>query len=322
MVSSETILFLVQDDGERQVMTVLAETDAGLRVAVARLTAGGLEGCLLHKVEAEQPGWLALCPVGDVGPESWEDSGRELAPEAREPFSPSLETEPAEDATPTPSPAGPEGEPAGAFQERILVVSLDDGKGRYQGRTGAEEYAAILQGYYDVTIWSKAGDPPLEPSKLLEYDLVIWSGGDFENALSDAESELLFVVVLNGTPVLVSGAYIGEGSKQSVQRDVRVEAADHPLARGFQPEEVVNFVSSPSGLEYDIDVQDSVEDPDVQVVFVRGPESQDVGSSSIWVVEDGSTDVQIVFIGFPIYLLPEQDRSRLVLNAVGWMLNP
>jgi hypothetical protein len=317
---SGTAMFLVQVDGTRQVMTVLAETDADLQAAVVRLVGSDLQGCLLHKIEGAQPGWLALCPMGDDGGEYWEEGGQEPVPEDR--TSLPLPPEPAGESTPAPVPIEPEDEPADGSQGRILVISLDDGRSRYQGRTGAEDYAAILQGSYDVTIWSKSEDPPLDTSKLPEYDLVIWTGGDFENALGDVESELLFVVVLNGTPVLVSGAYVGEGGEQSVQRDVRVEAAGHPLAQGFLPGEIIRFVSAPPGVEYEIDVQDRVEDRDGQVVFVRGPDSQDAGSSSIWVVEDDSTDVQIVFIGFPIYLLPEEARSRLVLNAADWMLNP
>ena len=319
---SGTAMFLIQDDGTRQVMTVLSDTHAGLQAAVARLTGSDLQGCLFHRVEEAQPGWLALCPVGDDGVGYWEDGAPEQEPEDRvsQPLPP--ESDPAGEATPAPEPAEPEGDPADGSQGRILVVSLDDGRGRYQGRTGAEEYAAILQGSYEVTIWSKSEDPPLDTSMLPDYDLVIWTGGDFENALGDAESELLFVVVLNGTPVLVSGAYVGEGDRQSVQRDIRVEADGHPLAQGFQPGEIISFLSGPSGMEYEIDVQDMVEDRDGQVVFVRGPDSQDAGSSSIWVVEDGSTDVQIVFIGFPVYLLPEEARSRLVMNAADWMLNP
>ena len=128
-------------------------------------------------------------------------------------------------------------------------------------------------------------------------------------------------MVLNGTPVLVSGAYVGEGTAQSIQRDIQVKVADHPLAQGFQPGEVISFVSLPSGVEYEIDLQDSA-GREGEVVFVRGPDSEDTGSSSIWVVKDGATDVQIVFIGFPIYLLPEEIRSQLVLNAVTWMLSP
>lgn len=218
-------------------------------------------------------------------------------------------------------PEEPGGEPEGGSGGSILIVSLDDGQSRYEGRTGAEDYAAILKNHYDVTIWSKAQDPPLDTSKLPGYDLIIWTGGDFEDALGDADSELLFLVVLNGTPVLVSGAYVGEGAAQSIQRDVRVKAANHPLAQGLQPGEVISFVSLPSGIEYEIDLQDS-EGSDGEVVFVRGPDSEDTGSSSVWVVKDGTTDVQIVFIGFPIYLLPEEVRSRLVLNAVTWMLSP
>jgi hypothetical protein len=321
LASNGIALFLVQPDGNRQVMAVLSETDAGLQAAVARLAGGGMQDCLIHTTEAAQPGWLALCPAGDEGDGYWQDGAQDLEPDAGVPSEP-YDAAPLETETPVPGPAEPEAEPADRSQERILIVSLDDGQGRYQGRTGAVEYDAILQERYDVTVWSKSQDPPLDTARLPEFDLVIWTGGDFEEPLGDAERELLFVVVLNGTPVLVSGAYVGEGGRRSVQRDIEVEDADHPLAEGFLPGEVVSFLSLPPGVEYAVEVQDEVAEGDGHVVFVRGPDSQDAGSSSIWVVEDESTNVQIVFIGLPIYLLPEEVRTRLVLNAVDWMLSP
>ena len=315
--SSGTSLFLVQDEGHRHVMTVLAETDRGLKDAVSRLTKGDLKDCLLHRIEEPQPAWLTLCPAGEEDPWNGEAGGQEAKPESRVPSPAPPEIEPVEPVTHTLVPAEPEGGSEGS----ILIVSLDDGQGRYEGRTGAEDYAAILQNRYDVAIWSKSEDPPLDTSKLPEYDLIIWTGGDFEGALGKAERELLFLMVLNGTPVLVSGAYVGEGAEQSVQRDVQIKSANHPLAQGFQPGEVISFVSQLSAMDYEIDLQDDSEGMDGEVVFVRGPDSEDAGSSSIWVVQDGATDVQIVFIGFPIYLLPKEVRSQLVLNAVTWMLS-
>jgi hypothetical protein len=300
------------------VMAVLADTDQGLEKAVERLSTGDLKGCLLHRTEAESPTSLALCPTGQIASE--DGAGDQAAPWPREPTpSPkATETEPGKPVTDTIVPGEPEGEPQGS----ILILSLDEGQGRYDSMTGADDYRVILGTRYDVATWSKANDPPLDPSRLLDYDLVIWTAGDFEEGLGDLESELLLLVVLNGTPVIVSGAYVADADEESVQRDLRVADADHPLAKDFQPEEVVDFVSPPSGEAYEIDLLQETAGDERVTVFVRGGASEDAGASSVWVVEDKSSDMSIVFIGFPIYLLPEAAKSRLVLNAADWLLSP
>ena len=163
LASSGTTLFLVQDEGQRHVMTILAETDTGLNNAVTRLAEGDLYGCLLQRVEQSQPAWLALCPEDEGDPGRREAGERKQRPEARVPSPAPPEIEPVQPVTDTLVPEEPSGEPEGGSEGSILIVSLDDGQGRYEGRTGAEDYAAILQNHYDVTIWSKSEDPPWTP---------------------------------------------------------------------------------------------------------------------------------------------------------------
>jgi hypothetical protein len=37
---------------------------------------------------------------------------------------------------------------------------------------------------------------------------------------------------------------------------------------------------------------------------------------------DELNEFRFVFIGFPLYLLPEDPQAQLVLNAVSWLLGP
>jgi hypothetical protein len=199
---------------------------------------------------------------------------------------------------------------------------LDDGQGAYEGLTSTDEYVAILNDDFDLTVWSTAGDGPPSASEVLEYDLVIWTAGDFPDAFGDDERQLLFVLMLRGIPVIISGAYVGDTDNESVQRDLQVQDSAHPLARGFGTNEIIDFVPSPSGADYEIDVLGSPESDEGTVVFTRGPGSEDPGAPAVVVVEDEFTGMRSVTIALPLFLLPEEARRDLVLNAATWMLGP
>jgi len=303
MVLTGTALLFLQSEGNRHVMVVLADNEEGLEHAIDRLKSGNLAGCVLREPGAGAEVALALCPTREGEGGGWQK------PEAKLPKS---------GATPAVTETAAPPEPAGG----ILIVALDQGESRYGGSTDAELYGSILEDRYSVTLRSMAADGLPGAAELLAYDLIIWTGGDVAGAFDAVESELLLALMLEGKPMIVSGAYIGDSEVESVQRDLQVKDAGHPLAQGFGPDEVIAFVAPPSGGEVQVDVLETEEGDENAVVFVRGPESEDAGHPSIWVVEDEETDVRFAFIGVPIYLLPEEARSRLILNAVPWMLAP
>jgi hypothetical protein len=316
MVVTGTALLLLQDEGTRQVMLVLADTEAGLDQTIQRLSEGNLKGCLLSSTEQPVLTALALCPTGEVeagkGDGGWKKPSEEPAQEPAD--QETTDTEPAPDTVPPESPQGAGG--------RILVIALDDGEAMYEGRTSAAEYETILQEGYDVTVWSKVKQGTPAASELRRYDLVIWTSGDFQDAFGDEERQLLLRQMLEGIPGILSGAYIGDADNQSVQRDIRLVSARHPMARGLEPGQVIPFIPSPSGDEYETDLLEDVGGEGEVVVFVRGPESEDVESPSVFVIQEESTGVQVAFVGFPLYLIPEDAARQIVLNTVGWMLGP
>ncbi len=308
MVLTGTSLLLLQADGDRNVMVVLSDTEEGLDNALGRLTKGDLAGCLLHEVETRIASLLALCPTSDQdGGGGWQ-----------EPDTAAPSPTPKPPAAPTVEPPGPPAEPRGS----IIILSMDQGQGRYDSLTGADEYASILEEDYEVTVWSIAQEGPPDPEDLTKYDLAIWTAGDFEDPLADQYSDLLFDLMLEGMPQILSGAYIGETETEAVQRDIQVEDATHPLARGFKAEEVIGFVSPPSGKDYQTGVLEEFEADQGSLIFVRGPDSEAAGIPSIVTLEGEFDEFQVVFIGFPIYLLPEVARSQLVQNAVSWLQSP
>jgi hypothetical protein len=325
MVITGTSLLLLENDGERQVLVVLADTEDGLDAAVERLTEGDLEGCLIDQVGDGTQHSLALCPTGEEGTGDdgggWQKSQPEPSPEpddATPDEGPPDDTAPPEEtpepeAVPTPElPAEPDG--------TVLIVSMDQGEGRYDNLTGAAQYASILEGTYDVTVWSITQDGLPDPFDI-SYDLAIWTAGDLEGTFGDEEGNVLFEMILMGTPILLSGGYVDESDVLAVQHDLQVNDADHPLAEGFESDEVIAF-EPPSDADYEINVLEGFEPDEADFVFVRGPESEESGAPSVVAVEDEFSGVRIAIIGFPIYLLPKDAQSRLVLNTVSWLLTP
>ena len=190
------------------------------------------------------------------------------------------------------------------------------------GITSADDYAAILQEHYEIAFWSMAYDGMPDLPLLMDFDLVIWTAGDFEIGANQAYSDLLFALLLEGMPVIMSGAYTGDTETEAVQRDIQVFDPTHPLAEGFGAEEVIDFAGSPSGQEYEIGVLEDVQDDEGTIAFIRGPASEESGLPSIFAMGDELSEFRFVFIGLPLYLLPEGPQTQLVLNAVSWLLGP
>jgi len=308
MSPAMTSLLLLQTEGKRTVVVALSESEAGLKNVLERLTLNDLEGCLLHEVETTASSLLALCPNGELPVEGDEGGwpGQEQEPGVPPP-----------DET-VPEPEEPPAEPLGS----IIIVALDEGAGRYDSMTSAQDYYDILQGNYDVTTWSTAegGLPSLED--LTAYDLSIWTAGDHDEALGDEAGDLLFNLMFEGVPVILSGAYISDSTTELVQRDIQVNDPSHPLAKGFEAGEIIDFVAPPSGSDYEIDVLEEFTEEDGAFVFVRGPNSEASGLPSVVTLEDEFGEFRLIYVCFPVYLLPQGPKVQFVENAASWLLSP
>jgi hypothetical protein len=310
MSPATTSLLLLQTEGGREVMVALANSETGLKNALERLNSNDLEGCLLHEVETSATSLLALCPSGEVAPEG--EGGGWQEPEQEPGAAPPEGTEPEEPPEELPE------EPLGS----IIIVALDEDAGRYDSMTSALDYYMILQDSYEVTTWSIAegGLPGLE--ELTAYDLSIWTAGDHETTLEGEAGDLLFSLMFEGVPVILSGAYVSDSATESVQRDIQVNDASHPLALGFEDGEIIDFVTPPSGSDYEIALLEDFTEEDGALVFVRGPNSEASGQPSVLTLEDEFGTFRLVYICFPVYLLPEGPKEQLVENAAYWLLSP
>ena len=259
--------------------------------------------------------WTAIPVVTHTATSTWTPT-----PTSTSTYTPTPTATPSPTDTPTPTP-GPTLTPTVVvIKPKIIVVALDDTKGRYDSKTSADDYVAILKDNYDVTVWSEAEDGAPAATDLLDYDLVVFTSGDFETPFGEDESTLLATLMLARTPVLVSGGFLSEDADVAVQLDVQVEDASHPVARGFTKGEVIAFVPAPSGQDYAVQVLDEADAGDSAVVMVRGPASKSPGAPSVLVLADESTGFAMVYIAFPLYLLPDEAKTRLVMNAVDWLL--
>ena len=306
MSPATTSLLLLQTEEAREVMVALADSEAGLKNALERLTTNDLAGCLLHEVETTVTSILALCPSGEQAEEGEEGGWQE--PEQEPGPAPPDESEPEE----------PPAEPLGS----IIIVALDEGAGRYDSMTSAQDYYDILQESYDVTTWSTAegGLPSLVD--IAAYDLSIWTAGDHDEALGDEAGDLLFNLMFEGVPVILSGAYVSDSTTELVQRDIQVNDPSHPLAKGFEAGEIIDFVAPPSGSDYEIGVLDEFTEEDGDFVFVRGPNSEASGLPSVVTLEDEFGEFRLVYVSFPVYLLPQGPKVQFVENAASWLLSP
>ena len=321
MVLPGTSLFILETDSDRQVLVVLAATTTGLKSAVERLAEGQMEDCLFTET-GDPPTVIALCPTGEVAPGEGEGGWPDEEPEPPGPTSPITTTEP---VTVTPGTGDDIIEPPELDQPEgsILVISLDVGEGQADSMTSVEDYVTILEERYDVTVWTASEQGTPDYADLTDYDLIIWTSGDFQGAWGEDVTELLFLVMVDGIPAIASGAHIDDTASVSVQRDIRVSDPTHPAARGFQPSETIPFVTGPSGREFEVDIHSDVVDAeDTGIAFVRGSSSEDEGVASVFTLVDELSGLQLEIIGFPLYLLPEWAKSQLVLNSVEWMLAP
>ncbi len=110
MVLTGTSLLLLSSDGERDVLVVLANTEAGLADAVERLATGNLDDCLLRETTTPTPTVLALCPTGEVtegeGAGGWQEPEPppSTSPPLPTPEPPLTDTEPLTETVPPPTP--------------------------------------------------------------------------------------------------------------------------------------------------------------------------------------------------------------------------
>jgi hypothetical protein len=298
----EAALFYQNEEDGRQVLILVASNEAGLRSAVDRLLAGDYAGCLLDDDREGDPEviGLALCPTVYEAPED------ELAP------------------TPTPSPEGDEATPTPPAAGSILIVSDDDGEGAYEWWNSAYQlYDVVLNAGYEPVVWSTNLDGEVTLEQMASYNAVLWCTGDYQAEGGNPSEEEMNAVgeyLTQGGSVLLIGAFLGDPEDQDrgLLLDIQLDQADHPLAQGFEPEEVITLERFTAEEDYVAYVMSDV-DADA-VVWTRGPQSEFPGEAAIVVLEDDLSGGRLAMVGVPLYLLPYDEADQLGTNIVLWLV--
>lgn len=303
--AKEVALIYQNEEAGRQVVIVLAFTQQGLSAAVQRLVAGDLDRCLLDQDRSGDPAIisLALCPTDYEPPEK--------------------------NPTPTPTPTPqdepyPTPTPTSAAEGGILIVADDNGTAVYEGWTGAYDFQDIaVQAGYQATIWSTFWDGDVTLEQMQAYDAVIWCTGDYqEEDITPALDDFLTIAsyLTDDGRLILTGAFIGSAaeSESGLLLDIQVSQPNHPLAEGFETDQVIILERFTADEDYYPYVLDET-DPDA-IVFARGPASEFAGNAVIAVNEDEFSGSRTIFIGVPIYLIPWDERYQLGDNAIRWLM--
>lgn len=303
--ATEVALIYQNEESDRQVVIVLAFTEQGLGAAVQRLILGDLSRCLLDQDLTGDPEAisLALCPT-DYQPPVEEPTPTPLfTPTPHDGF----------DRTPTPPAEG-----------SLLIVADDNGTGVYEWWTSAYDFQDIaLEAGYQATIWSTSWEGEVTLEQMQAYGGVIWCTGDYQEAeMTPSLEDFLTIAayLADGGRVILAGAFIGSetGRERGLLLDLQVAQPDHPLASGFEADEVIPLERFTAIEDYSPYVLDET-DADA-IVFTRGPASEFAGRAVISVNQDELSGSRTVFIGLPLYLVPWEARFQLGENAIRWLM--
>ncbi len=219
--------------------------------------------------------------------------------------------------------------------DKVLVISDNDARERKDAQTSALAYQSALSNTYKVDILTTSEDGSPNLDKLLEYDAVIWSTGNYwDDSIDEADVELLTEYKRVGGNLIIEGAsiafdwdhtdflsdvvhadYLGFAE----QKDIELALSDHPIADDFEEGAVISFTVKTSTDENEeiLPVDVVRHTPDSRVIFQRGPESEGKGAPSAIAYEDDR--VKIAYFAFPVYLVAsEESRDLLISNTVDW----
>ncbi|MBN1315226.1 MAG: hypothetical protein JXA42_07155 [Anaerolineales bacterium] len=206
--------------------------------------------------------------------------------------------------------AGGEGGVIGG--EGILVVNADDGTATLEGETSGDLIVELLSPDYDVDVWTISEDGPIYVEDMLDYQLVIWSSGDFENGDFFTLYEFLF----ESKPLIMCGAYpaLAATEETATLRDLEISDFESELTSGMTPGEVYELAT-----EFDAVTLDFTDDSGTFSILLRGPASDQAGEALVVGFEgDDFLDAKLLIIPVPYYLMPEEIQGLLLENAMSW----
>lgn len=288
-----TTLFIEYVREEGALVLVLAQDDQGIKDGLDRMAAASFEGCLKHNPTNVEVTFF-VCSTGEGGDRFRGGEGEKEAGEEGET------------------------EPPPALKGKIFIYSDDDGP---EGvRTSATEFEAILSEFYEVTVWSasESGIPSTEDLK--DFDAYIVDSGDFAYDEDDEETFLALLEIENSV-IFIGAQPFPPFGEVATMTDVEVSDFDHPLAEGFEENQVIELLESESGTPTMVfqseDFTPLGAGETVSFVLSRGPNSEESGNPVV--IANEREDGRFIIAGIAFYRLPEEVQRTLALNIASWL---
>jgi hypothetical protein len=200
----------------------------------------------------------------------------------------------------------------------ILIIASDD---KVTGaRSGAPELEAILGESYDVTVWYASVDGMPTTSDVAGYDVYIIDTGDYASDITDLDiiglledEEEVGIMIIGAQPIPLFTDF-------EPIYDIQVADSTHPLAAGFEANEILALSASESGVPAVVATEEDAEiGDDVTIVFRRGPDSPSPGTPVVIAGHDDVQRLRIVAAFFAFYQLPEDAQRAFIMSAVSWL---
>jgi hypothetical protein len=211
--------------------------------------------------------------------------------------------------------------PTPAVEAELLIVSDDDGEPVYVGATSALIFRDIAnEAGYDAVLRSTSdGEVTLE--ELQAYDAVIWCTGDYQEeggTPAQQDMDALIEYLYTGGGVVLMGAFLGDPDDSGQLLDIQVMQGDHPLARGFETDQIIDL--DLSSMDEGFAPHALLYYASEEIIFARGPKSELSEAAVIAAIEGDELFGKVINIGFPIYLLSDEDAMRLGTNVIVWIM--
>ncbi len=212
----------------------------------------------------------------------------------------------------------------GASVGTFLAVADDVSAGSADLTSAPAIQSALTSGGHKVDLVSVTNDGLPSVDQMMKYDGVFWSSGGY--APTSDGVKLLKTYLDGGGKLFIDGAetafnwqtdpflsdylraaYVSYGP----QSDLQAAANSHPLSQGFGG----SVIKLESGTPPDvIDAKGS------DVVFVRGPDSQQPGKPAI-VAYETTSGRRVAFAAFQVSLMDKASLNLLITNAAAWFLS-
>jgi hypothetical protein len=208
--------------------------------------------------------------------------------------------------------AGSEEQPeaSGDVSGSVFILSVDAGDGGFNSAYNME--SVFSEAGYEVVIWSTYSQGLPASEDLAGYDVYVVDSGDF--AWDENVGEAVSLITSQSASILITGEQPLNLEEQGNIVDLEVADALHPVAQGFEPGQILSLYEAANPVPADV----LGELGEVDVIFSRGPSSEQAGGAAIVASEEYG--YRYVLAAFALYRLPEEALSPLLINIIDWLM--